>query len=132
MSYRKYFVATVGNGKETWKFRVTINEVMFDQPYVLVAKLLEKYTPVGKTWVICKLKETDDVGVEIDKLQKDKGYYSVGELIDEASAETIAEFSMMGNMKNNIEVLYKPTAAKTKYDEESEDEWINSNDGGVD
>ena len=130
MSYRKYFVATVGNGRETWKFRVTINEVMFNQPYVLVAKLLEKYTPVDKTWVICELEETDDVGVEIDKLQKDKGYYSVGELIDEASAETIAEFSMMGNMRDNIEVLYKPTAATR--DEESEDEWINSNDGSVD
>lgn len=129
MSYRKYFVATVGNGKETWKFRITINEVMFDQPYVLVAKLLEKYTPVSETWIFLSLKEIDDVGVEIDKYDGDK---FVKTLIDSASAETIAEFSMMGNMKNNIEILYKPTAAKTKYDEESEDEWINSNDGSVD
>ena len=132
MSYRKYFVATVGNGKETWKFRVTINEVMFDQPYVLVAKLLEKYTPVSETWIFLSLKEIDDVGTEIDKYERDDGDRFVKTLIDSATAETIAEFSMMGNMKNNIEVLYKPTAAKTKYDEESEDEWINSNDGGVD
>lgn len=132
MSYRKYFVATVGNGKETWKFRVTINEVMFDQPYVLVAKLLEKYTPVSETWIFLSLKETDDVGTEIDKYERDDGDRFVKTLIDSASAETIAEFSMMGNMKNNIEVLYKPTAVKTKYDEESENEWVNSNEGGVD
>ena len=132
MGYRKYFVATVGNGKETWKFRVTINEVMFNQPYVLVAKLLEKYTPVSETWIFLSLKEIDDVGTEIDKYERDDGDRFVKTLIDSASAETIAEFSMMGNMKNNIEVLYKPIAAKTKYDEESEDEWVNSNEGSVD
>ena len=130
MSYRKYFVATVGNGKETWKFRVTINEVLFDQPYVLVAKLLEKYTPVSETWIFLSLKEIDDWGDEIDKYERDDGDRFVKTLIDEASTETIAEFSMMGNMRDNIEVLYKPTAATR--DEESEDEWINSNDGSVD
>jgi len=99
MSYRRYFSISVTSPDkmEGWNFKAMLNEVLFEQPYSLVAMLIEKYTIVGREWIVGDFAETDDTGLEvIDKYELDDDT-CIGDIVDAASAETIGEFVIMSN-----------------------------------
>lgn len=99
MSYRRYFSISVTSFDKTegWDFKVILDEVLFGQPYSLVAMLIEKYTIVGREWTVGDFAETDDTGSEvIDKYELEDDT-RIGDIVDAASAETIGEFVIMSN-----------------------------------